>query len=72
MRLDALTPSHRDAYGQSWFADFGKKSNVNNPAGLGTVSEICKVEPDHADAKTGFAGATDAPSVVEFARSKRY
>jgi mono/diheme cytochrome c family protein len=33
VRLDALTPTHRDAYGQSWFAHFGKLANVNDPAG---------------------------------------
>jgi mono/diheme cytochrome c family protein len=33
VRLDALSPAHRDAYGQSWFADFGKKANVSNPDG---------------------------------------
>jgi mono/diheme cytochrome c family protein len=33
VRLDALAPKHRDAYGQSWFADFGKKTNLSNPAG---------------------------------------
>ena len=33
VRLDALTPKHRDAYGQSWFADFGRKANLNDPGG---------------------------------------
>jgi mono/diheme cytochrome c family protein len=33
VRLDALTPKHRDAYGQSWFAEFGKLPNVNDPSG---------------------------------------
>jgi mono/diheme cytochrome c family protein len=33
VRLDALSPAHRDAYGQSWFADFGKLANVNEPDG---------------------------------------
>jgi hypothetical protein len=33
VRLDALTPTHRDAYGQSWFADFGRKANSNDPGG---------------------------------------
>jgi len=33
VRLDALTPEHRAAYGQSWFAEFGKKENINEPQG---------------------------------------
>src|SRR5262249_46868245 len=33
VRLDALTPMHRRAYGESWFADFGRKPNINEPAG---------------------------------------
>jgi mono/diheme cytochrome c family protein len=33
VRLDALTAQHRDAYGQSWFADFGKKANLSAPGG---------------------------------------
>jgi mono/diheme cytochrome c family protein len=33
VRLDALSPAHRDAYGQSWFAHFGEKLNINQPAG---------------------------------------
>jgi mono/diheme cytochrome c family protein len=33
VRLSALTPAHRDAYGQSWFADYGKKSNITEPGG---------------------------------------
>jgi len=33
VRLNALTPQHRDAYGQSWFADFGKKANLSAPGG---------------------------------------
>jgi hypothetical protein len=33
VRLDALTPAHRDAYGQSWFADYGKLKNVRDPGG---------------------------------------
>jgi mono/diheme cytochrome c family protein len=33
VRLDALTPAHRDAYGQSWFAEFGELKNVNDPDG---------------------------------------
>jgi hypothetical protein len=33
VRLDALTPAHRDAYGQSWFANYGKLDNLTNPGG---------------------------------------
>jgi mono/diheme cytochrome c family protein len=33
VRLDALTPTHRDAYGQSWFAHFGKLANIADPGG---------------------------------------
>src|SRR5262249_48507661 len=33
VRLEALTPTHRDAYGQSWFAEFGKLPNINEPPG---------------------------------------
>jgi mono/diheme cytochrome c family protein len=33
VRLDALTPAHRDAYGQSWFTQFGKLANIDQPAG---------------------------------------
>ena len=33
VRLDALTPVHRDAYGQSWFANFGKLENLKDPGG---------------------------------------
>ena len=33
VRLDSLSPSHRDAYGESWFADFGRKANVSQPRG---------------------------------------
>src|SRR4029078_612312 len=33
VRLDALTPKHRDSYGQSWFAEHGAKNNINDPAG---------------------------------------
>jgi mono/diheme cytochrome c family protein len=33
VRLDALTPTHRDAYGQSWFTEFGKLPNVKDPGG---------------------------------------
>ncbi|HEX5102524.1 MAG TPA: cytochrome c [Pirellulaceae bacterium] len=33
VRLDALTPKGRDAYGQSWFADYGRSHNVRDPGG---------------------------------------
>jgi mono/diheme cytochrome c family protein len=33
VRLDALTPAHRDAYGQSWFANYGKLDNIEDPGG---------------------------------------
>jgi mono/diheme cytochrome c family protein len=33
VRLDALTVTHREAYGQSWFADFGRKANISEPSG---------------------------------------
>jgi len=33
VRLDALTPAHRDAYGRSWFANYGQLDNVTNPGG---------------------------------------
>jgi mono/diheme cytochrome c family protein len=33
VRLDALSPSHRDAYNQSWFAHYGKDASLNNPGG---------------------------------------
>jgi mono/diheme cytochrome c family protein len=33
VRLDSLTPSHRRAYGESWFADFGRQPNIDRPAG---------------------------------------
>jgi len=33
VRLNALTPTHRDAYGQSWFTHFGKLKNINEPTG---------------------------------------
>jgi mono/diheme cytochrome c family protein len=33
VRLDALRPEHRDAYGQSWFAGFGKSRNLREPGG---------------------------------------
>jgi mono/diheme cytochrome c family protein len=33
VRLDALTPAHRESYGASWFADFGQAANISQPAG---------------------------------------
>jgi mono/diheme cytochrome c family protein len=33
VRLEALSPEHRDSYGQSWFAEFGRKTNVSDPGG---------------------------------------
>lgn len=33
VRLDALSPANRDAYGRSWFAEFGKKRYVRDPGG---------------------------------------
>jgi mono/diheme cytochrome c family protein len=33
VRLEALSAAHRNAYGQSWFAHFGKLPNVNEPGG---------------------------------------
>lgn len=33
VRLDALSPEQRDLYGKSWFAEYGKKRNVNDPGG---------------------------------------
>jgi mono/diheme cytochrome c family protein len=33
VRFNALTATHRDAYGRSWFAEYGQKSNVSAPAG---------------------------------------
>jgi len=33
VRLDALSPAHRTAYGESWFANFGKLANVAEPDG---------------------------------------
>jgi mono/diheme cytochrome c family protein len=33
VRLDALTPTNRDAYGQSWFTHFGKLANIADPGG---------------------------------------
>ena len=34
VRLDALSPAHRDAYGQSWFTDYGKLDNLERPRRL--------------------------------------
>jgi mono/diheme cytochrome c family protein len=33
VRLDALSPAHRDAYGQSWFNHFGKAKYLREPCG---------------------------------------
>ena len=33
VRLDALTATHRDAYGKSWFADYGRTKNLSDPGG---------------------------------------
>jgi hypothetical protein len=33
VRLDALSATHRDAYGQSWFTHFGKLPNIGQPRG---------------------------------------
>jgi mono/diheme cytochrome c family protein len=33
VRLDALSATHREAYGQSWFAHFGELPNVSQPRG---------------------------------------
>lgn len=33
VRFDALTPAHREAYGQSWFAHFGKQDTRPKPTG---------------------------------------
>jgi mono/diheme cytochrome c family protein len=33
VRLDALNAAHRDAYGRSWFADYGQNANVSAPTG---------------------------------------
>lgn len=33
VRLDALTPKHRAAYGASWFTEFGKLKNIDDPGG---------------------------------------
>lgn len=32
-RYNSLTPAHRDAYGKSWFAEYGEKKNINDPPG---------------------------------------
>lgn len=33
VRFDSLTAKHRDSYGQSWFADYGKQSTYTQVAG---------------------------------------
>jgi mono/diheme cytochrome c family protein len=33
VRLDALSATHRGAYGQSWFAHFGELPNISQPQG---------------------------------------
>ncbi|MCC6507876.1 MAG: c-type cytochrome [Pirellulaceae bacterium] len=33
VRLDSLTPKHREHYGQSWFAHFGKQQTWSDPQG---------------------------------------
>lgn len=33
VRLDALSSTHREAYGQSWFAHFGELPNISQPRG---------------------------------------
>jgi mono/diheme cytochrome c family protein len=33
VRLRGLTPTHREVYGRSWFADYGAKTNVPDPGG---------------------------------------
>lgn len=33
VRLDSLTSEHRAGYGKSWFAEYGKLNNVDNPGG---------------------------------------
>jgi mono/diheme cytochrome c family protein len=33
VRLDALTPRHREAYGKSWFTEYGKLANLSDPGG---------------------------------------
>jgi mono/diheme cytochrome c family protein len=33
VRLDALSPAHRDSYGKSWFAHYGEKRYVRDPGG---------------------------------------
>lgn len=32
-RLEALSPKHREAYGKSWFTEYGKLKNINDPGG---------------------------------------
>lgn len=33
VRYDALSPAHRKAYGESWFAHYGKQNTLDKPAG---------------------------------------
>lgn len=33
VRFDALTPQHRQAYGESWFGDYGKQNTLSNAEG---------------------------------------
>jgi mono/diheme cytochrome c family protein len=33
VRFDALGPAHRKAYGESWFAHYGKQNTLDKPAG---------------------------------------
>ena len=33
VRLDALSPQHREAYGLSWFTGYGKLKNISDPGG---------------------------------------
>ena len=33
VRFDSLTPAHREMYAQSWFAEYGRKKNINAPEG---------------------------------------
>ena len=33
IRFDALTPQHRQAYGDSWFADYGKQNTLSDATG---------------------------------------
>jgi mono/diheme cytochrome c family protein len=68
VRLDALTPTNRDAYGQSWFADYGKKKYVRDPglrrsaAGrrMGQPLRTCTTAASHAVAR---AAPQRAPAV---------